>query len=154
MDVRPVRTDEDHSSALREIEALWGADEGTPEGDRLDVLATLVHAYEERRWPVDELDPIQAIEAAMTHEGYSRSDLAKVIGQSRTTEILQRKRPLTLPMIRKIAAAWHVPERVLVKEYKLATAANGQQAGAAARRHAAGGGSGLPATAAPRRRLG
>ena len=123
MDIRPIRTDEDHRAALKEVEALWGAAEGTPEGDRLDVLATLIEDYEERRWPMDELDPIEAIEAAMAHEGRSRSDLAEVIGQSRATEILQRKRPLTLPMIRKIAAAWHVPERVLVKEYPLAARA-------------------------------
>jgi len=120
MDIRPIKSDRDHQAALREIEALWGADEGTDAGDRLDVLATLVEAYEERRWPVEELDPIEAIEAAMAYEGHSRSDLAKMIGQSRATEILQRKRSLTLPMIRKISAAWHVPERALVKEYPLA----------------------------------
>jgi HTH-type transcriptional regulator/antitoxin HigA len=88
MDIRPIKSDEDHRAALKEIEALWGAEEGTPGGDRLDVLATLLEAYEERRWPIDELDPIEAIEAAMAHEGHSRSDLAKVIGQSRATEIL------------------------------------------------------------------
>ena len=119
MDIRPIRTDEEHRAALEEIEALWGTAEGTPEGDRLDVLATLVDAYEDRRWPVDELDPVEAIEAAMAHEGYDRAELAALIGQSRATEVLQRKRALTLPMIRKIAAAWHVPERVLVKEYAL-----------------------------------
>jgi len=83
------------------------------------VLATLVEAYEDKRWPVDELDPVEAIEAAMAYEGHDRGALAALIGQSRATEILQRKRALTLPMIRKIAAAWHVPERVLVKEYAL-----------------------------------
>ncbi|HVQ10201.1 MAG TPA: transcriptional regulator [Allosphingosinicella sp.] len=144
MDIRPIKTDEDHGAALREIEALWGADEGSAEGDRLDVLATLVEAYEEKRWPIEELDPIEAIEAAMAHDGHSRSDLAKVIGQSRATEILQRRRPLTLRMIRKIAAAWRVPERVLVKDYPLAWETNkgrGRTAGdvfgtAAARRRA------------------
>ena len=117
MDIRPIKSDEDHRTAPKEIEALWGAEEG----DRLDVLATLVEAKEERRWPIEELDPIEAIEAAMAHQGHSRSDLAKVIGQSRATEILQRKRPLTLAMIGRIAAAWKVPERVLVKEYPLAS---------------------------------
>jgi HTH-type transcriptional regulator/antitoxin HigA len=119
MEIRPIRSDEDHRAALEEIEALWGAAEGSREGDRLDVLATLVEAYEEKRWPIEELDPIEAIEVAMAAEGRSRGDLAALIGQSRTTEILQRKRPLTLPMIRKIAAAWRVPERVLVKDYRL-----------------------------------
>lgn len=119
MDIRPIRTDEEHRAALEDIETLWGAAEGSPEGDRLDVLATLVEAYEDRRWPVDELDPVEAIEAAMAYQGHDRGALAALIGQSRATEILQRKRALTLPMIRKIAAAWHVPERVLVKEYAL-----------------------------------
>lgn len=120
MEIRPIRTDQDHRAALKDIEAMWGAEEGSPEGDRLEVLAILVEAYEDRRWPVEELDPIQAIEAAMAHEGLGRSDLAKVIGQSRATEILKRTRPLTLPMIRKIAKAWRVPERALVKEYAMA----------------------------------
>jgi HTH-type transcriptional regulator / antitoxin HigA len=119
MDIRPIRTDEDHRSALQEIERLWGAPEGTAEGDRLDVLATLVEAYEDRRWPIAELDPVEAIEAAMAHDGRTRTDLAALIGPSRATEILKRRRSLTLPMIRKIAAAWHVPEAVLVRDYAL-----------------------------------
>lgn len=119
MDIRPIKTDEDHRAALKEVESLWGAGEGTPEGDRLDVLATLIEAYEERRWPMDELDPVEAIEAAMAEEGRTRSDLASLIGESRATEILRRKRHLTLPMIRKIAGTWRVPERVLVKDYPL-----------------------------------
>lgn len=83
------------------------------------MLVTLVEAYEERRWPVDDLDPIEAIEAAMEHEGHSRRDLAALIGESCATEILKRKRHLTLPMIREISGAWHVPERLLVKDYPL-----------------------------------
>ena len=119
MDIHPIRNEDDHRAALREIEALWAAAEGTSEGDRLDVLITLVEAYEDRRWPIEELDPVEAIEAAMAHEGKSRADLAELIGESRATEILKRQLALTLPMIRKIAAQWHVPERVLVKEYQL-----------------------------------
>ena len=109
MEIKPIKTDADHEAALREIEALWGAADGTPEGDRLDVLATLVGAYEDGRWPLDEIDPVEAIEAAMAHEGHSRADLARLIGKSRATEVLKRQRALTLPMIRRIAAAWHVP---------------------------------------------
>lgn len=120
MKITPIRTDADHRSAVEEIERLWGAAEGTPDGDRLDVLATLVDAYEAKRWPTADLDPVEAIEAAMAHEGRTRADLAALIGQSRATEILQRRRALTLPMIRKIAAAWHVPEQLLVKDYALA----------------------------------
>lgn len=121
MDIRPIRNDADHEAALLEIETLWGAGEGTAEGDRLDILVTLVEAYEAKSWPVDEADPIQAIEQAMAHEGHSRADLGRLIGASRATEILQRKRALTLPMIRKIASAWHVPERSLIQEYSLAS---------------------------------
>jgi HTH-type transcriptional regulator/antitoxin HigA len=119
MDVRPIRNEEDHSAALREIDALWGAGEGTREGDHLDVLVTLVEAYEDRRWPIEELDPVEAIKAAMEHGGHSRADLARLIGESRASEVIKRRRALTLSMIRKIASAWHIPERVLVKEYAL-----------------------------------
>ncbi len=117
MDIKPIKTDTDHEAALREIETLWGATDGTPDGDRLDVLATLVEAYEEKRWPLEEMDPVAAIEAAMAHDGHTRADLAQLIGNSRATEILKRKRSLTLPMIRRIAKEWHVPERLLVREY-------------------------------------
>jgi HTH-type transcriptional regulator / antitoxin HigA len=123
MDIKPIRTDADHEAALREIEALWGAAEGTEEGDRLDVLVTLTEAYEERRWPLPEMDPVEAIEAAMAHEGHTRADLAALIGKNRATEILKRQRALTLPMIRRIAEAWHVPERVLIQEYEVRRAA-------------------------------
>src|SRR3546814_3576016 len=86
---------------------------------RLDVLATLVDEYERKRWPVDKLDPVEAIEAAMEAEGRTRADLAPLIGQSRATEVLARKRGLTLHMIRKIERAWHVPASILVREYQL-----------------------------------
>lgn len=120
MEIKPIKTDADHTATLREIEGLWGAAEGTPEGDRLDILATLAEAYEEKRWPIEEFDPVEAIEAAMAHDGHSRADLAALIGNSRATEVLKRQRALTLPMIRRIAREWHVPERLLVKEYRLA----------------------------------
>ena len=123
MDIRPIKTDADHDAALREIEQLWGSAEGTSDGDRLDVLVTLADAYEEKRWPLEELDPVEAIEAAMEHDGHSRADLAALIGKNRATEILKRQRPLTLPMIRSIAQAWHVPERLLVKEYAVVSKA-------------------------------
>ena len=119
MQIHPIRNDADHEAALREIEALWGAEEGSEAGDRMDVLVTLVENYEQRRWPIEPLDPVCAIEAAMEMNGYTRAQLAKLIGQSRATEVLSRKRALTLPMIRKIAGAWHVPEKVLVQEYAL-----------------------------------
>lgn len=84
------------------------------------MLATLVEVYESQRWPIEPLDPVRAIEAAMEMNGYTRAELARLIGQSRATEVFARYRALTLPMIRKIAGAWHVPEKVLVREYALA----------------------------------
>lgn len=122
MHIKPIRTDEDHEAALREIETLWGSPEGSEAGDRLDVLVTLVETYEQRRWVIEPLDPVDAIKAAMETNGYTRAQFAALIGQSRATEVLSRRRALTLPMIRKIAGAWHVPERVLVQDYALAKA--------------------------------
>src|SRR3546814_18029188 len=102
MDIRPIRNDDDHRAAVDEIRALWSAEAGSADEDRLDVPATLVDEYERKRWPVDKLDPVEAIEAAMEAEGRTRADLASLIGQSRATEVLARKRGLTLHMIRKI----------------------------------------------------
>lgn len=119
MDIKPIRSDADHRAAVDEIRALWDAAPDSPEEDRLDILATLVDEYERKRWPIDKLDPVEAIEAAMQSEGHTRADLAALVGQNRATEILSRKRALTLPMIRAISAAWHVPTEVLVREYQL-----------------------------------
>jgi len=120
MDIRPIKNDEDHAAALEDMKGLWSAAEGTPEYDRLAVMIALVHDYEERRWLIGkDLDPVQAIEAAMEAEGRTQSDLAALIGKSRATEILRRKRPLTLGMIRKLNKAWHIPAERLVQEYEL-----------------------------------
>jgi len=119
MDIIPIRTDQDHRSAVQEIERLWHAKEGTEEFNRLDVLATLVDAYEARRWPIADLDPVDTIKAHMELNGRSLTDLTKVIGKSRATEILKRRRPLTLGMIRKLHNAWQIPADRLVREYEL-----------------------------------
>lgn len=121
MDIRPIRNDEDHEAAMREIEALWGAKPGTPEGDRLDVLATLVDAYEDVRWPIPKGDPVDAITGSMAMEGRSQSDLAALFGSpSRASEVLRRKRSLTLPMIRLLSAEWRIPTEALVRPYRTA----------------------------------
>lgn len=121
MDIRPIRTDADHEAALREIEALWGAKAGTPEGDRLDIMLTLVDAYEDRRWPAPAADPVEAIQNSMAMEGRSQSDLAELLGSpSRASEILRRKRGLTLPMIRALHDQWRIPAEMLVQSYETA----------------------------------
>lgn len=115
MDIRPIRTDEDHTTALREIEALWGAEPGSADGDRLDVLATLVERYEETRYPLPEADPVAVIAEVMANRGYTRKDFAMVLGsQSRATEILSHKRPLSLEHIRRVSREWRVPAEALL----------------------------------------
>jgi HTH-type transcriptional regulator/antitoxin HigA len=115
MDIRPIRNDDDHATALREIERLWGAAPGTPEGDILDVLATLVDRYEEARFPLPETDPVEVIEAYMQNNDLNRKDLAKVLGsQSRATEILSHRRTLSIEHIRRIHQAWRIPADLLI----------------------------------------
>lgn len=121
MDIRPIRTEADHEAAAREIEALWGAEVGTPEGDRLDILITLVDAYEDRRWPVPAADPVEVIKASMVMEGRTQADLAHLLGSpSRASEVLRRKRGLTLPMIRALSGQWRIPAEALVQPYETA----------------------------------
>ena len=122
MTIRPIRTDADHRAALAEIEKLWGAASDTPEGDKLDVLATLVETYEERRWPFRgrrRFDPIDVLRYAIEELGHTQAELAKIIGsRARASEILARRRPLTLQMIQKISAAWKISADLLVRPYR------------------------------------
>jgi HTH-type transcriptional regulator/antitoxin HigA len=117
----PIRTEADHEAALAEVEALWGAGAGTEAGDRLDVLMTLVAAYEAEHHAIDLPDPIEAIRVRMEEKGMSREDLAALlgIGSGRVSEILNRRRRLTLPMIRALAPALGLSERCLVQPYEL-----------------------------------
>jgi HTH-type transcriptional regulator/antitoxin HigA len=120
MDLRPIRTDQDHAAALREIERLWGAPVGSPEGDKLDVLATLVDAYESRRWPVTDADPVEMLRFALKDMGHSQAELAGILGsRSRASEVMNRKRALTIEMIDKISRAWGLPREVLARPYAL-----------------------------------
>jgi HTH-type transcriptional regulator/antitoxin HigA len=120
MNIRPIRSDQDHAAALREIGRLWGAPVGSPKGDKLDLLATLVERYEEMRWPIeDSSDPIDVLRYAIDELGHSQAELGKLIGsRSRASEILSRRRPLTVPMIRKIGQAWRIPAELLVRPYR------------------------------------
>ena len=126
MSIRPIRNDRDHRAALAEIERLWGAPIGTPEGDKLDVLVTLVETYEERRWPISSrrrFDPVDVLHFAIDELGHTQSELAQILGsRSRASEVLGRRRPLTLEMIQKITAKWKVPADLLVRPYRIAAA--------------------------------
>jgi HTH-type transcriptional regulator/antitoxin HigA len=101
MHLKPIKTEADHTAALREIERLWGAVEGTADGDRLDVLATLVEAYERARFPMDMPDPIEAIKFRLEQQGEDKRALVGIIGnRTRVYEVLRRDRSLSLAMIR------------------------------------------------------
>ena len=112
MEIRPIRTDQDHCAALAEIEACWGAPEGTEKGDKLDVLLALVEIYEAKRWPIDTdetFDPIDVLRYAIDEFGHSQPELAELLGsRSRASEVLSRRRALTVEMIHKIGEAWKI----------------------------------------------
>jgi HTH-type transcriptional regulator/antitoxin HigA len=114
-DLRPLRTEEDYHAALRQVEALWGSASGTPEGDRLDILATLIDAYEAVHVRMDPPDPIAAIEFRMEQLGLRPADLADMLGSSaRAVDILDRKRGLTLAMIRRLHERLGISADVLI----------------------------------------
>jgi HTH-type transcriptional regulator/antitoxin HigA len=98
-DVRPIRTKQDYNAAIKEVERLWGAKAGTRDGDRLDVLATLIDAYEAEHYPMDPPAPIEAIKFRMEQQGLTRHDLEEIIG---TRTRLNRKRGLSIAMIRRL----------------------------------------------------
>jgi HTH-type transcriptional regulator/antitoxin HigA len=127
MDIRPIRTDDDHRAALAEIEACWSAKEGTEAGDRLDVLVALVEAYEERRWPLPStkrFDPVDVLQYAIDELGHTQAELGELLGsRSRASELLSRKRALNVEMIHKISKAWKIPAELLVRPYKVKKAA-------------------------------
>ena len=115
-EIRPIRTKADHAAALAEIEKLWGAKSGTPEGDRLDVLATLIEAYELRHYPIDPPDPLAAIRFRMEQQGLTRKDLVPLIGtRTRVAEVLNGKRNLSIAMIRRLHAALGISAEVLIR---------------------------------------
>ena len=121
MYIRPLKSPEDHTNALREIERLWSAPIDSPEGDKLEVLTTLVEAYEARHCPIPPADPVDVLHFAIDEMGRSQADLARVLGsRARASEILNRRRPLTLDMIRAISAEWHLPIDLLAASYSLA----------------------------------
>jgi len=119
MEIRPIRTKADYKATLKEISALMEADPapGTAEGDRLDVLVALVQVYEARHVPISPPDPVEAIKFRMEQGGLSVKDLEPLIGKSnRVYEVLNRKRPLTLAMIRRLHESLGIPAKVLISE--------------------------------------
>ena len=124
MDIRPIRTDQDHDDALREIERLWGSPLGTPEGDKLSVLTTLVGAYEDEHFPVEPSSPLDMLRYAVGDMGHTQAELAEVLGsRSLASEMLSGRRRISLGAAQKISAAWSIPIQLLVAPYDTAEAA-------------------------------
>jgi HTH-type transcriptional regulator/antitoxin HigA len=124
MEIKPIRTKTDYRAALKEIERLMSARADTPEGERLDVLVTLVEAYEKKHYRFDLPDPVEAIKFRMEHSGLGPKDLVPMIGQiNRVYEVLNRKRPLTLQMIRRLHRDLGIPAESLIKELEQRKAA-------------------------------
>jgi HTH-type transcriptional regulator/antitoxin HigA len=116
MNIKPIRTRADYRAALKEIEKLMGAKAGSPEGDKLDVLVTLVEAYERKHYPLDLPDPVEAIKFEMDQRGLTIKDLEDVIGRpNRVYEILSYRRPLTLPMIQRLHSKLGIPAESLIR---------------------------------------
>ncbi len=115
-DLKPIRSEADYEAALAQVEALWGAASGTADGDRLDVLATLIDAYEAHRHPMDPPDPVEAIKFRMEQQGMTRKDLEDIIGaRTRIAEVLNRKRGLSIGMIRRLHERLGIPAEILIQ---------------------------------------
>ena len=123
-DLKPIRSQADHEAALAEVARLWGAAGGTPEGDRLDVLATLVDAWEAQHQLMDPPDPIEAIRFRMEQQGLTRKDLEPLIGhRGRVAEVLGRRRGLSIEMIRNLHDKLGIPAEVLIRPVRVGDAA-------------------------------
>lgn len=120
MEIHPIKTEADYEAALRQIDALMDAAPGTKEEATLEVLATLVEAYEEKKFPIEAPDPIEAIKFRMEQRGLEQKDLARLFhSPARASEILRKRRHLTIEMVRKLNREWQIPLESLVAPYKL-----------------------------------
>lgn len=120
IEVKPIRSAADHRAAMADVKRLWGSKNGTPDGDRLDVLATLIDAYEAQHEPIDRPDPIEAIRFRMEQQGLTRKDLEPLIGtRTRVSEVLNRKRTLSIGMIRRLHAELGIAAEVLIRAPRL-----------------------------------
>jgi HTH-type transcriptional regulator / antitoxin HigA len=115
-DIKPIRSEKDYEAAMAEVEILWGAKSGTPKGDRLDVIVTLIDSWEAANYRMDQPDPIEAIKFRMEQQGLTRKDLEGIIGtRARIAEVLDRKRGLSIAMIRRLNTELHIPAEVLIR---------------------------------------
>lgn len=123
MQIKPIHTEQDYQMALTRINKLMNATVGSREEDELDILATLVEAYEEKHFPIESPDPIEAIRFRMQQLGIENNDLATIIksGRGRVSEVLNKRRPLSLNMIRALNKEMKIPSAVLIREYRLST---------------------------------
>ena len=116
--IKPIKTKKDYQAALDRLDKIFDAQPGTPQGDELEVLGILIDKYEQQHDPIDYPDPIEAIKFRMEQLGYTQNDLAKIVGlKSRASEILNRKRKLTLEMIRQLHQVLQIPTDVLIQNY-------------------------------------
>jgi HTH-type transcriptional regulator / antitoxin HigA len=122
MNIKPIKSKKDYQDALKRIEKLMGARKNSREGDELDILSTLVKAYEEKKFPIDNPDPIAAIEHCMEALGLERRDLEPILGsKSRVSEILNKRRKLSMDMVRSLHDEMGIPAQTLIQDYKLRT---------------------------------
>ena len=122
-EIKPIRNEADYEAALVEVKRLWAARSGTPEGDRLDVLATLIEAYEGEHYPIDPPDPIEAIKFRMEQQGLTRKDLEGILGtRTRIAEVLNRRRGLSINMIRRLHEKLGISAEVLIQPSRAAAA--------------------------------
>ncbi len=120
MQLKPIKTEADHEAALREIERLWGSEDGTPNGDRLDILTTLVEVYEETQFPMGMPDPIEAIKFRLEQQGEGKKSLVGIIGnRTRVYEVLRRDRALSLAMIRRLNKQLQIPAEILIRPVRV-----------------------------------
>jgi Predicted transcription regulator containing HTH domain len=118
MDIKPIKTEKDYEEALDRLEVIFEAKAGSKEGDEMEILSMLIENFEEERFPIELPDPVEAIKFRMEQMGYNQKDLAKVIGlESRASEILNRKRKLSLGMIRQLHDRMNIPTDVLIQAY-------------------------------------
>lgn len=140
MDIRPLKSEADYDWALREIERYFDQEPeaGTLDADRFDVLASLIEGYEAKHWPIEAPDPIEAVRFRMAQAGFNQSDLARLLGsKSRASELLKRRRVLTMEYAFKLNREWHIPAEVLLQPYHTEAHGSSEKPSAARRRNPA-----------------